>query len=293
VRMSVYVSHIHHYIVVNVIIYKLCKKLNNIIVVGHIIFISIHGVYLMEKSLLNELIDLGLSSYEARAYITLLRLGEATAPSVAEISKIPLTRIYDVLSSLEDKGLVVIVHQRPKYYKPIDPRSALNNLISYIESRAEAEINRKKKLAKTLEKKLINIKPEEKKIAIDTFIIRGEIIIKNKAIEILDDARNIVRIAGYKPFLVLKCMELIEKLSERKLKVRVLGTLSEDCVKLFKKFNIEYRKYPFTYSSMIIADDDTILIVLNPGRENIAIFSSNEDLVKAHIEFFERLWRES
>lgn len=253
-----------------------------------------NGVPKMEETLVNELINLGLSSYEARAYITLLKLGEATAPSIAEGAKIPLTRVYDILSSLEEKGLVMVVYQRPKLYRALEPRLALNNLVSHFENRLQAEINKKKELAKMLIEKLESMQSKGyEKNVLDTFIIKGRVAIRNKAIEILNESSNIVRVAGYKPFLVIDCVDLIEHLGTRKLQVKVLGTLTEKCIKLFEKFGIIYKKYPFTYSSMIIVDDKDILIILTPGREAIALYSTNNDLVRAHIEFFERLWKET
>jgi len=49
-------------------------------------------------------ISLGLSPYEARAYLVLLERGESKASMVATASRIPRGRIYEVLESLHAKG---------------------------------------------------------------------------------------------------------------------------------------------------------------------------------------------
>jgi len=47
----------------------------------------------------------GMNMYQARAYVTLLR-GYRTARDISRIASIPISRIYDVIGSLERAGLV-------------------------------------------------------------------------------------------------------------------------------------------------------------------------------------------
>ena len=77
-----------------------------------------------------ELEIFGLSSYESRAYLSLLNLGIKTARVISDDSRIPFGRIYDVLSSLEDKGLLDIQETRPKKFIAKEPKIALKNLIT-------------------------------------------------------------------------------------------------------------------------------------------------------------------
>ncbi|MEB3851594.1 MAG: hypothetical protein LRS49_03290 [Desulfurococcales archaeon] len=72
-------------------------------------------------------LHLGLSGYEARAYLALLRLGRAQAREVAEESGVPQQRIYDVLRRLARRGLAV---EERGTWRPLPPGEAL---------RAEAE----------------------------------------------------------------------------------------------------------------------------------------------------------
>src|SRR5262249_49092781 len=52
-----------------------------------------------------QLSRLGLTSYEAKAYLALLRRDSSTAAQAARLANVPRQRIYDVLASLVDKGL--------------------------------------------------------------------------------------------------------------------------------------------------------------------------------------------
>jgi sugar-specific transcriptional regulator TrmB len=75
-------------------------------------------------------ISLGLSPYEARAYLVLLERGESKASQVAMASRIPRGRIYEVLESLHAKGLVSVVSAKPLRYRSVP-------LKAFIERRRE------------------------------------------------------------------------------------------------------------------------------------------------------------
>ncbi len=76
----------------------------------------------------------GIKGYESKAYLALLSLGEATASQIASKAKIPLTRVYEVLESLVNKGLAEVRVGRPRAYRAIHPSVALNlYLRSYID----------------------------------------------------------------------------------------------------------------------------------------------------------------
>ncbi len=71
---------------------------------------------------------LGLNSYEASAYLALVKVKSATASKLAELAHIPRPRVYDVLEKLEKKGLVKIIPQRPIRYEAIPIRKAIEHL---------------------------------------------------------------------------------------------------------------------------------------------------------------------
>ncbi len=85
----------------------------------------------MHKSyfgMIERLRKLGLNSYESRAYLVLLKLGNAEADEIAMKAKIPMGRIYDVLSNLEGARLVISQTTRPKRYLPVEPATSLKRL---------------------------------------------------------------------------------------------------------------------------------------------------------------------
>ncbi len=80
--------------------------------------------------MLAELSRLGLTTYEARAYLALLRRDSVTAAQTARLAGVPRQRIYDVLSTLIDKGLAAIHPGGVVKYAATPPDLALERLLA-------------------------------------------------------------------------------------------------------------------------------------------------------------------
>ena len=50
--------------------------------------------------------ELGLTQREIRVYLALLELGSTTTGSIIKRSEVPNSKIYEILESLQNKGLV-------------------------------------------------------------------------------------------------------------------------------------------------------------------------------------------
>jgi len=62
---------------------------------------------MQNNELLSHLITLGLTTYESKGYLAMLKKQSLTASELAKLSDIPRTRIYDVLEKLAQRGLCV------------------------------------------------------------------------------------------------------------------------------------------------------------------------------------------
>jgi sugar-specific transcriptional regulator TrmB len=80
--------------------------------------------------LVAQLTRLGLTSYEAKAYLTLIRRDSFTAAQVARQSGLPRQRIYDVLGSLVQKGLAVARPGTVVKYAATAPELAIDLLLT-------------------------------------------------------------------------------------------------------------------------------------------------------------------
>ncbi len=71
---------------------------------------------------------LGLSNYQVRALISLLKCGEAKASEVSELSGVPRAKIYEVLDQLADMGLVDKIPTRPVRFRARKPEEIVERL---------------------------------------------------------------------------------------------------------------------------------------------------------------------
>lgn len=61
----------------------------------------------------NSLKYMGLTDYEIKTYLTLIKLVSATASQISDSSKVPRSRIYDILKTLNQKGFIKLQQGRP------------------------------------------------------------------------------------------------------------------------------------------------------------------------------------
>jgi sugar-specific transcriptional regulator TrmB len=94
-----------------------------------------------QPHLIGQLTRLGLTTYEARAYVALVTRDSFTAAQVARQANLPRQRIYDVLSTLVEKGLASARPGTVVKYAAVAPDAAIERLVEG-HRREMAEIER-------------------------------------------------------------------------------------------------------------------------------------------------------
>ena len=85
---------------------------------------------------------LGLTMYEAQAYLTLTSLISSTASEVAEKSGVPRSKIYDVLKGLTKKNFIDVEGGRPLTYNVKSPVEVLGREKEKIDTKMSGKISR-------------------------------------------------------------------------------------------------------------------------------------------------------
>jgi len=80
------------------------------------------------ESVVEKLQRIGLTEYEAKAYLSLLKDHLNSATKLSEKSGVPRTKIYSVLESLERKGWILIYSGIPLLFKAVDPRDVFKKV---------------------------------------------------------------------------------------------------------------------------------------------------------------------
>ncbi|HMB50175.1 TrmB family transcriptional regulator [Natronoarchaeum rubrum] len=90
-----------------------------------------------ESDAVESLERLGLTSYEAKVFIALQKLGAGTARDVHRITDVPRSQVYSVAENLADRGLVEIQQSNPIQYRPVSIDEARETLRSRFEREQE------------------------------------------------------------------------------------------------------------------------------------------------------------
>lgn len=92
----------------------------------------------MVVNIVDRLREIGLTEYEARAYVALLHSNPVTAYEAAKSAGIPTSKIYQVMARLIEKGTAIEVRdQTRRKYVPMDPDELINQYRSAFESNME------------------------------------------------------------------------------------------------------------------------------------------------------------
>lgn len=141
-----------------------------------------------QEELLSSLQKYGLSQYESKAYLALLTLGTSNAYTISKESKIPRSRVYDVLESLAEKGLAMLIetNENAKEYAPLPSDVFMNRMKNDWNS----------DFSKT-RSALLEIEMQEQKYVPYVFTLKGEQNIVSYTQELLEKAKKYVLFTGW------------------------------------------------------------------------------------------------
>lgn len=107
---------------------------------------------IIKQELINKIRDyFGLNVYETKIWLALLSKGIASAGEVAELSRVPRSRAYDVLESLEKMGFAIIKLGKPVKYIGVKPHMILEKLKNNVRQEAEEKMTGLSKVKETSE----------------------------------------------------------------------------------------------------------------------------------------------
>ncbi len=247
---------------------------------------------MLNQLLITDLRQFGLSEYESRAYLVLTMYGVSAASFVSERTRIPSSKVYDVLNSLKIKGLVEVAQAKPKKFRAIDPKYALSGIAE------KRELAAKQLKDKTLD--IINkLEPPEENDLSHIWSSAGRKIFFNKGSELLKKANEYVMATTSNFSRSAYLDEAILDAAKRGVKIKILGTskLTKDSrlrAKWYAKSGANIRTLHMRYYPVFaVSDNDELIFRVNGKKKCDFIWSRNTDLVNILKSYFEQLWRKA
>ncbi|MEM3613433.1 MAG: helix-turn-helix domain-containing protein [Candidatus Bathyarchaeia archaeon] len=233
----------------------------------------------------------GLTDYEADAYLLLLEKGALTAKQISYGAQIPYSKVYQVLNSLERKGWIESERKRPSRYFPKSPETALKAAKVAFE-------NEWLQIEKTITDELLPIYEKLKtKEKYDVWILRGALNIFSKFKEMAKKCRQemLIALPFVKEEFLMDFYQLLHSFIEEKVQVRfmMLKGLNENVYWMLSKIG-EVRCRTKMFGGGAISDCSEVLLLFSDERGEIsAIWSDHPGLAALAKDYFNYLWKES
>lgn len=253
---------------------------------------------LVKQELINKIKDyFELNIYETKVWLALLGKGIASAGEVAEISRVPRSRTYDVLESLEKKGFAIAKIGKPVKYLGVKPNVILEKLKNNVRTDAESKITGFANIRNTEEFSLIEelyreginpIKREDISAA-----LKGKSNITNYLREVLQNATKEVIICTNADEMNLKLklfQQTFDLLIKDNIKIKIALSGDEKLIKQIEsKLKLKIKKIKID-AKFFIVDKKEILFYLSKSDspEDVAIWLNSEFFSQAFASLFDK-----
>lgn len=244
---------------------------------------------------------LGLSAYEIKVYLAILRHPRTRVPDIARLGRVPQPKVYSTIKRLIARGLIESELGAVNRYTAIDPQHGLRPLIDDVGEREDAA----RSIIKNLQQDF------ENNVGRDSGIEGRVKLFQSRPAATRSFRDRIVRVEEYLavivrwPLVITDYSDDIRAVAERGGQVQMLcevrGTLTESHTQFIERMaeaGAEMRQIEETPMRMAIFDEEAVVLPMNDpapleGDGFMMLEVRNHDLSRGFRGFFDRLWRDS
>jgi len=238
--------------------------------------------------------QIGLTSSESKVYLALLEIGEAKASQILEKARFNSGRIYDVLNSLKNKGLVSeIIKEKVKLFVPSPPERILD-FLNDKEEEIKQNITKINNIIPQLDSKYKHLKQKtnvEVFLGIDGMKTAYTLLFKESEKTKELNVYGIVSKKHYQKKTIDMLRYYVYK-KRRDLKLTTKKLISEEArtENLYKEDNsiLRYLPYPSMTGIEILGDYVLIQFFQDPI---IMILIRNKSIAEDYRSMFKFLWK--
>jgi len=208
---------------------------------------------------IEQLQQIGLSKYEAEAYYTLLAEGSLTGYELGKRSQVPLSKSYEVLERLTQKGLAFVQPGDPPRYKAEDSNRFLGQV--------------RQSMTKTLDDLANSLATIVRSHTEDEFwVLRGHRHILARVQAMVTDAQQTIYLC-LPPAYDAELADVLAHVKEK------------DC-QIFRASTAVQSQHDADVILLLVDEIEALAGTLTPSGRGQAVVSSNQAIVTALSSFF-------
>ena len=256
---------------------------------------------MLQDEYVQSLMDLGLTLVQAKAYLALSRLDNATIKTISKASNLARQDVYRIMPILQKIGLVEQIITTPTKYKAIPIKNGISSLLQH-RAREQAELQKKtaELLNNLQDDNFKTLLPEEA----PQFVITSELSLLFKKLMNGTRASQIsidsvgtwesfegVVSNGFQDFKKalkrgVRIRSITEKPSNEKQIPSCLGTLRKHHL-----YEVRFISAPAPVTMVILDKKEMNICISNPdGRAMSSLWSNNPVILELATNYFEEIW---
>lgn len=245
---------------------------------------------------------LGLTDYEARAYLVLVKMGPIRASEVSFFGQLPRTKTYGAIKELERKGLLNVMPGKPDLYSARSPNEVLMPLIARLNNDVRDSEGVVQSLVVAFESSKF-VKRQLPRAAGEFWEIEGRQNIFNKLNNMFNDASKSIIYSTTAAGLIRAYKahsEMLERAKGKGASVRFLSPISNENSGVAREMSaiVELKNPGKPLSASFASTDSRELVVVEPRPDDLrtdrgsdrAIWTTNKLLIELHEQLFGIVW---
>jgi len=256
----------------------------------------------VDEQELGALHRLGLTEYESRIYLVLVRKGPIKASQLSFFGQIPRAKTYGAINELQRKGLVHIIPGKPEAYSAVSPGEVLMPVVNKLTRELHDTSSLIENLMLTFETNKY-VKRDGPKEADGFWEIQGRPGVYNKITQIISDASKTVNYctsaAGLVRAYKVHCDTLI-RVSKKGVRVKMLSPIDTENAGVAREVSevLEFKVLDKPFGQNFVTVDGRELVVIETLPEDLrtdqgadkGVWTTNRIIVELHDQLFDRLW---
>ena len=246
--------------------------------------------------MINKLKEIGLSEYESKVYVALIKYGSQNSKNLSKTSKVPQSKIYSVLYKLNQKNLISILNTKPKQFSAANPKKTLKEYIDSKKANLENNENQIIQKLKNIKKTRIEPQKTDELIRIHCGRKQAMSIVTNR----FRTAKKYIKEMFTFEYIPSNFFRETKNAIDRRVKVRMIATKNgPEQIKLIKKFKnmgVDVRYYPVTELRIAIKDGkEAVQMIVNPRdpMDRTSIVIESKELTNALEHYFDHVWNKA